>query len=381
MKKVNINRNLKIIRYIVILFAACSFFWLLRVLLNVNFPDFNTNYYAAINVINNIDPYSTSVNYFTPQVYPPFDIIFYIPLGILPFSFASKIWIILSIAAVALTIYLTAKIYKISLLSTYNILLMGLICLSFPLKFTLGMGQLNNVILGFIAISFYYLNTKKHIYSGFILAFPILLKFFPLLIIPYFVYIRRWKIVIAFIASVICFMLLTCILLTFPVVINYFQNILPELLSSWKGDYYNQSLSGVLIRIFPDRILSNYLRIIISLVLLLITLFSIFVFKQKSQKRINLEFAAILTLSVLINNFSWQHHFVFLLLPYLIVLYTLYREKVSSIFYSALAISYILISLNSKNPSTLHVLLQNHVFFGGLLLWLLILYLLFKYKL
>ena len=112
------NNNSKILRYVVITFTAFSLIWLLRVLMNDNFPDFNTNYYASINVINNIDPYSTSVNYFTPQVYPPFDILFYVPIGFLPFYIASKLWIILSIAAVLITIFLRTIIYKISFFST-----------------------------------------------------------------------------------------------------------------------------------------------------------------------------------------------------------------------------------------------------------------------
>ncbi len=374
------NNNSKILRYVVITFTAFSLIWLLRVLMNDNFPDFNTNYYASINVINNIDPYSTSVNYFTPQVYPPFDILFYVPIGFLPFYIASKLWIILSIAAVFITIFLLTSIYKISFFSTYNIFLMGLVCLSFPLKFTLGMGQLNNIILVLIAFSFYYFNLKKYVYSGIILAFPILLKFFPLLLIPYLVYIKKWKIVLIFILTTIFLMLLTCFILTFPVVINYYQNILPELLSSWKGDYYNQSLSGVLIRIFPDKVISNYLRIIISAILLFFTAIAIVIKRKKNQKRLNLEFAAILTVSVIINNFSWQHHFVFLLVPYFIVLFTLLKIKVSSIFYAFLFLSYICIAVNSRDPSSLHFLLQNHVFFGALILWMLIIYILVKIK-
>jgi hypothetical protein len=98
-----------------------------------------------------------------------------------------------------------------------------------------------------------------------------------------------------------------------------------------------------------------------------------------------LEIAAIITLSVLINNFSWQHHFIFLFLPFLIAVYTLIKvknkHKSKNYLYSILLLGYLLIALNLPNPFIVPVILRSHVLYGGILLWIVTVYMLLQYKL
>lgn len=91
-----------------------------------------------------------------------------------------------------------------------------------------------------------------------------------------------------------------------------------------------------------------------------------------------MEIGAIITLSVLINNFSWQHHFVFLFLPFLITVYTIHtakqKQKSKTKLFTLLCISYLLIANNLPNPLIVPAILRSHVFYGGVLLWGTILY-------
>lgn len=374
----------KLIHYIVIFFAIITFIWLCKALFLTSYPDFSDYYIGAQHIFLRVNPYLPDSRYFTQQVYPPFALITYLPLLLVPYTIAAKIWVALSIAAAILSVYYTAKVFNIKKYSSLNLFLAGLLFISFPLKFTLGMGQINTFILLLITLSFYFLNTKKEKASGVFYAIPVLLKFFAVLLLPYFLYIKKWNILLSFIITVLVATIIVTVFMPLPIFINYYVHILPGLLSSWKGDYYNQALSGFLMRSIPDATVRSYLRIIISALFLLITALPILKSKKKTQRRINMEIAAIITLSVIINNFSWQHHFVFLLLPYLITVYTIIttkgKNKNRTKLFFLIFISYLLIAANLPNPSIVPAILRSHVFYGGVALWGIIVTMLLRFK-
>jgi alpha-1,2-mannosyltransferase len=374
-----------IITCILIIFAIGTFLWLCKVLFLSGYPDFSDYYIGAEHIFLKNNPYLTDSRYFTQQVYPPFALVAFLPLLVLPYVIAARVWVFLSIIALIATLYLCSKIYGLKFYSPVNLFLAGLIFLSFPLKFTLGLGQINTFILLLITLCFYYLNKKRGNIAGIYFAFPVLIKFFAVLLIPYFIYLKKWQLIKSFFLTTLIATIIICFFIPLPIFIHYYDNILPNLLSSWKGDYYNQALSGFLMRSIQDITMRSYLRVIISLIFIIITLIPIFRIKKKTQQRINIEIAAIITLSVLINNFSWQHHFVFLVLPFLITVYTLfntkYKRKGKNKLYVVLFISYLLIATNLPNPFLVPIILRSHVFYGGVLLWGFIWYMLVRFKL
>lgn len=370
--------NLKI--YIFILFLI-SFLWLLKALFLPAYPDFSGYYYGARHILNHQNPYTQDRNYFTAQSYPPFTLILFIPFSLLSFGVASELWTFLSVLALVYIIYLLSKIYSHSFFSPLNLFLSALLFLSFPLRFTLGMGQINILVLLFLTLSFYFLKKNKLYYSGIFLALSVAIKFFPLLLLLYFIIHKKWKIIISFTVTIITIIMLTVIILPSSNVIYYFQQILPNLLSSWKGDYYNQALTGLLMRNIGDIYWRELLRIIIPLILISAAFLISIKKRARTGQRENLEIASLLILNVLINNFSWQHHYVFLAFPFFVVTFIILKLANQKFIYIPLVISYILVSINFKNPAILPSLLQSHVFFGGLILWLISIYILYKYKL
>lgn len=353
---------------------------MLRVLLLPTYPDYQVHYYGAQHLLQGENPYLSDTNYFTPQVYPPFDMVFFIPLSVLSYDISSKLWIVISIAAIVLSIHLINRIYKVKFFSPLNLFLSGLVFLAFPTKFTLGMGQINGVILLFTTLIWYFLNKKNDIRVGTAFAFSAMLKFFPLLFIPYLVFRKKFTALSSLILTLAILFLLSLVFVSFDIQYKFFTQMLPELLASWKGDYYNQALTGLLMRQIEDQNSHQILRIIIPVVMLSITGACILWKYNKSQTVINLELSLLIILSLLINNFSWQHHFIFLLLPFFILVYTVKNYLKDNVFYIFLALSYALIAINFANPLTLPVIIQSHIFFGGILLWLINLYILIKIK-
>lgn len=365
-------------KYTPIILFIVSLAWALRALFLSGYPDFQVQYYGAMHLINHENPYQSDERYFTPQVYPPFDMVFFIPLLIFPYEIAMKVWIVVSVFAVLMSILLINRMYAIAFLSPLSLFLSALVFIAFPTKFTFGMGQINAVILLFTVLVWYYFNKKKYFKSGIYFAFPVMLKFFPLLFAPYFLLLKKWKLLFSFFATVGVHILLSLYFVPFEIQYMFFSSILPELLGSWKGDYYNQSITGVLMRSTSDESLRQMLRLLIPLLFMVVTFAIILWKRQKSTIRINLEISLLLIVSILINNFSWQHHFIQLLLPFFILAYSIKIVFKNQFLYIYLAVSYALIAINLVNPNTVPTILQSHVFFGGFLLYVVNYYLLIK---
>jgi hypothetical protein len=79
---------------------------------------------------------------------------------------------------------------------------------------------------------------------------------------------------------------------------------------------------------------------------------------------------------LLINNFSWQHHFVWLIFPLITNFYFIKNRKLGWLYFFVLGLSFFLIGLNLKNPNIFPIAFTSHVFYGTLMLWGLNLYLL-----
>lgn len=266
----------KIIHYFLVIFSFVTLLWLCKALFLSSYPDFSDYYIGASKVLLENNPYFLDSRYFTQQVYPPFALIAFLPLLVVSYTVAAKIWVFLSIVAAILSLFITTKVYKIKFYSPLPLFLAGLLFLSFPMKFTLGMGQINTFILLLITLSFYYLNKKRENISGIYFAIPVLLKFFAVLLIPYFMYIKKWRLLTSSVITVLIATIIACVFIPLPIFINYYTHILPSLLSSWKGDYYNQALSGFLMRSVPDQTTRSYLRIILTMIFLIITAIPIY---------------------------------------------------------------------------------------------------------
>jgi len=352
-----------------LILCIISFLWMSKAIFLDGYPDFKVHYYGAQHLLKGENPYISDSNYFTTQVYPPFDMVFFIPFSLMPIVLSEKLWTAISILSILTTVFLLSKILNISFFSNQNLILLTLTMISFPTKFTLGMGQVNSVILLFITYFIYLYLNKKYLISAATLSIPILIKFFPLLIIPYLLVRKKIKLLIYIFIFILLFTIISLYFYPIPVMINYFQTTLPDLINSWKGEYYNQSLMGFLFRSVDDQSIRSIIKIVISISLIIFT-FTVLFFRREKKDKILLEIGSVLTLSLLINNFSWQHHFIWLVLPFYFTYFYLHNHKKNIIHFIILVISYLLISINLQNPNNFPVTIQSHVFYGCLIFYL-----------
>lgn len=366
---------MKAVKIILLFILLISFLILCKSLFLGYYPDFSGYYFGPKVLIAGHNPYLGGKDFFTPFVYPPFVLLFFSPFLFLSFQSAEILWTCLSILLLFVSLGILIKLNHQKFFSIPSILIGILSCWYFPAKFTLGMGQINIFILFLMCVGLlFYCNGKKYI-PGILFGVAVLLKLFPVLVLFYFLLKKDWKVVISF-AATICFgLLLTFLFIPKAVNIYFYHTTLPLLLSGWKIDYYNQSLSGFLGRAGLATSFGNIIKIILSLCMGIVTFLSIFLRKNNTKQYIILSIGSIITLSMLINSFSWQHHFVWLLIPFITTFCIVLKLK-NFLYFSILAFSYFLVAGNMKSPQVIPIFLLSHVFYGAFILWLFDMYLL-----
>jgi len=252
----------------------------------------------------------------------------------------------------------------------FGLLVLGLVCLSFPVKFTLGMGQINNFILLIFVVAIYFLQQKKSSLASFLFALSFAIKLFPAYLILQFIVMKKWKFLFTFLISSIA-------LSGFCLSTGWSENK-PLFLSAFLTDasdrLENRLLQSSINRIHRQKFSLQFFQSNVGWFTFTIfyLLSCLVVFKARKNKTlINMSFGLLITLNLIVNNFSWQHHFVFLIFPFLATLFYIQKLKNKRKWLLALFVSYALVSINLVNPHAVPILLQSHVLYGTIVLWVL----------
>ena len=140
-------------------------------------PDFTQVWISAKAMLQIKDPYfNASLDY--PNAYPPISELFFLPLALFNYHQALAIFTFFSFASIPTSVFLSLKIATNKVPWHYFLLFLSLSLLSFPTKFSLGMGQINMVVLFFLLLSVF-LETrvrKRSVAAGVSLGIAISLK-------------------------------------------------------------------------------------------------------------------------------------------------------------------------------------------------------------
>jgi len=239
------------------------------------------------------------------------------------------------------------------------------------------MGQNNTIALSMLIFSYFLYKRDRHRLAGIILGIAVSLKtIFGFFLLFYFLK-RRWK--------VLNYALLTIGLgVIFTIFVSghdwygfYLTKVIPPLLNlSGREIYYNQGIMGFVSRTVNSLELRRDLNFILSL--LIITPASYLAIKSKKE---NLVLSLFVTTLPLIDTLSWQHHFVWLIFPFITL--SSYAAKLKDFkFWLLIGISYLLVSGNFENPLSFsqfpQTLLLSNQFYGTIMLWGANLYFLYK---
>lgn len=186
---------------------------------------------------------------------------------------------------------------------------------TFPVKFTLVLGQINLIVLGLtlLAVDWYgrHLAEKRgirwYIASALILSVGAGLKLFPLYLLPLFL-LRGDVLYVALVT--LCFGALN-IMTSWPLTWEYVTVVLRGLVSFGPPAFYDQSIYAMLLRING----SFFHGQIPLITVLILCVYAYILVRSRRHSRSGQSLigdaALVLALASIGNSFSWQHHLVF----------------------------------------------------------------------
>lgn len=320
-------------------------------------PDFAYYYRAAAE--------SVAFGARSRHLLPPLSVVLYLPLLLLPYGMAQVLWTAVSFGCLVASVWLigpTVGMTKRGVLAAAA----AAFFFSFPARFTLGMGQVNLMVLAILAYSLVLERRKQSGYAGLVCAAAVLLKPELSLLIPVIVWKGSWRMVAAACVGIVGMLSVSLMLWGTEAYMAYGTRFAEAFASSdGAGIYYNQSLYGMWVRsglsmwLYGAVIAGMMIRVWMSV--------------RRSPGSVSDALWRAMPMFILTEPIAWQHHFVFLLPAYLYA----WTHKPSGRMRALLCISYALVSWNVANPAVFDTMrlgwiFASHATVGAIVLWFLV---------
>lgn len=321
--------NYKTILFLLISFAVIGLCFNKIIMFDFLKLDFKTFFYSGtvFSIGGNIYDYTVLKSTFaqTGEIYP----YIYTPLLAEIFSFFSAVnpyyvqiaWTILSLISIPLIFLVNIKTLEISYdlgkIPYYKIIIVIfslILLIKAPFRYIIIVGQIDILILLLISAGLHLSAKKRDIPAGLILAFAIFLKYSSVVLILYFLFTKKFKMLMAFISGIIFLTFMTYIISP-----EQFGNFLSFLLNSSQSEIeglpvvstlINNSVISQFYKFFGEDPVSKAGGVILSFVILAFPLYKLI--KSKYEDNTYLYLLPVLIASVLFPPYVWRQHFVYL---------------------------------------------------------------------
>ncbi len=293
-----------------------------------------------------------------PYLYPPSTLLLFFPLSL--FSYDHARIIILALNHVTIVFFLWLLFIQIMKLTpknnTIEIILSLFYILSFyPLVVLLNHGQVNLFMACCLLIFWISLRSNKSFLASIFLVIAVLLKTYPIILIPFLLITKRYKTIKYFILLLVGIIAISYLLLPPQIWQDWLTNVVPtggygntpkDLFSP--AAIWNQSFNGFFSRLFSisrwspnplieSVILAKAFTYFTSAGLFLISLYAVYVRNNKTPESvIDWMMLIFLPFMFLISPLSWEHHLVYILPSIIILVMSIIQGKVKFISVSAL---------------------------------------------
>ncbi len=320
-----------------------------------NYSDFHCFYLAGKRVLNQENIYVLRDKETAEFRYAPIFAVIMSGFALLNEASADSIWFIINFSLLIISFLFIKKLvipqtlgYKKGLF-IYSLTIMGVIRFIFH---NFDTGQSNILMMSSMLIGLYYISKEKRMLGGAIFAFSSMIKYTPLIFIPYFILKRRFKSAFTVISFILIYLALPSLVIGFKANFQYLKNLVPFLTQSTIFDQMtildpkNQSLLSFFYRIFTNCILYFHapampfhflnlkdMHINFIFVLSAIVIYSLILYDTKKnysnnrESVYNIDCALLLICAGLFNLNAWQHNFILLGMAYFMLIYYLTMVK------------------------------------------------------
>jgi hypothetical protein len=187
--------------------------------------------------------------------YPPFFLLIFWPLWLLPYKVAAYLWYLFSIAEIALCVLFIRRVAAIPSEKRWLWLVVFLVVAPYFVTILhYGNAHLLAIFLLFAACTFAF--EKKPVFAGLMLALAISIKLTPALILPYFALRKQWRLLVSVAVFLAVINLAPAIYFGFAknneLLKNWFEQVVVSQEFHEANGPINLSLKGQLRRYFSD---------------------------------------------------------------------------------------------------------------------------------
>jgi hypothetical protein len=323
------------LRVVVYLFAAVSAYETVRIYLLhfVGFwpTDLPSYHYASLALRHGLDPYVPTnlvapvKEIVFPYIYPPLLAILWTPLTFLPLEDVFALWQIVSLLALVASLVLCVRLARPASPAARAAALVTALLLPFglPAFVVAHHGAVSGVFVFLLLFFFDRLQRGRERTAGVVLAIACGIKVLPVVLLPYLALKRRWRALIAAVATGAILLGLSILVVGWRIHWEFLTQIAPQVGYAahsglgFDAVYYpeNQSLNGFLSRLLcPD----GGCGVPIALACLaMIVPVAWRVGRRREIDGAELAFVALLLL--IVSPLTWLHHLILLNLPAIVL--------------------------------------------------------------
>lgn len=299
------------------------------------------------------------------------------------FRTSANLWFLVDLAAVIAALSLIAATLPSA---RSRLMLWGAMALSMPLIYSLWAGQVTTIMLLFMVGAWYSYRKGNRIAAGALLAIIVWTKFYPGLLLVYFLWKRDWRVVASAAVTTVLVILFQMTLVGFEGFIRFFTDILPPLVAVGQPllNGSNNSVLGFAQRLFapaPGVIMLVESPLMVSLTrygltgLLLFSVFSLSAKRLTNTRQFDMEYSLTLLVAMLLGSTLGVQGMLVAILPMVVILQSAPLSMRRTVRWGV-ALAYLLINihlfivlgfLSAVNP--LPALVLSMPFFGMMLLW------------
>lgn len=274
-----------------------------------------------------------------PYTYTPFSTVAFAPLSVLPLHAAILAHTFVSIAALFLGVALVLRELQGRRSWTREILGLAAVATfaaywSEPVSQTLGFGQINLVLMGMVLIDLLALRRSR--WCGVLIGIAAGIKLTPLIFVAYLLITERQRAALMGVLSAAATVVVGWVLMPGPSSRYFFHLMTDDRRIGAPGFVANQSLNGLWTRFEGGYLPARHLWDVSAIVVLTVGLWTARRVHARLGEPHGLAIAAVTGL--LVSPISWSHHWVWFVVPALILAWT--ARQARSIWLGVLALAW-----------------------------------------
>lgn len=258
---------------------------------------------------------------------PPTAVLLTIPLGLLPYRTAFRLWNILGSSALVVSLIALCRSTPLSISKTAILVTASLLLAWNPLRVQLYQGQWSLLLFFLIVAIWKFEKTARWNTCGICIGLAAAIKFFPAFLLLPFLLRRQWSVLLAAAACLTVLNAVAILLFGIETYGTYWNNVMPGL-QPFKGHSVNASLAGFWHRLFDPAVEPRslnvralyhapalaYIATVVSC-LIVVALLVRAILRSAGIEGPRNAVACCVTAMLLVSPLTWDHYLVMTLLP------------------------------------------------------------------